>query len=97
MEALENFGVQGVHYRPECRAGLWVGDKKLVSIGIAVRRWVTFHGFALNVDCDLEPFKNAKPCGMAGDQVTSLKELDYHIDKEILREAVKQSLLRAFF
>ncbi|OGQ04240.1 MAG: lipoyl(octanoyl) transferase [Deltaproteobacteria bacterium RIFCSPLOWO2_01_44_7] len=95
-KALLAFDIES-HYREEHRAGLWVGHQKIVSIGIAVRRWVTFHGFAINVDCDLEPFKNARPCGLSGNSVTSLKELGYNVPKGHLREAVKQELLRAFF
>ena len=96
IEALQEGGIQA-RYREECRAGVWVGDKKIASIGIAVRRWVTFHGFALNVDCDLEPFKMAKPCGMSGNQMTSLKELGYNLPKETVREWVKEKLMRTFF
>lgn len=96
IEALRAGGVEA-RYREECRAGVWVGDKKIASIGIAVRRWVTFHGFALNVDLDLGPFKIAKPCGMSGDQVTSLKELGYNLPKETVREWIQSELIRAFF
>ena len=52
--------------------GVWVGDSKLGSIGIAVRRGISFHGFALNVNTDLEPFGWVNPCGLQGIGVTSL-------------------------
>lgn len=52
--------------------GVWVGDCKLGSIGIAVRRGVTFHGFSLNVNTDLTPFGWINPCGLEGVGVTSL-------------------------
>ena len=52
--------------------GVWVGDRKLASIGIQIRRWVTLHGFALNVDMDLTPFGWIEPCGLRGLAVTSL-------------------------
>lgn len=83
--------------RPEFLAGVWVGDQKLISIGIAVRHWVTFHGFALNVDCDLGPFRSVQPCGLRGDQITSLQELGFTVDREILRKKIGQKLLYTFF
>ena len=52
--------------------GVWVGERKLASIGIQIRRWVTLHGFALNVDMDLAPFGWFEPCGLHGLTVTSL-------------------------
>lgn len=54
--------------------GIWVGSRKMGSIGIAIRRGITFHGLALNVDPALEPFGWINPCGLAGIGVTSLKE-----------------------
>ena len=53
--------------------GVWVGLKKIGAIGIAVRRGVSFHGMALNVDPDLTPFSWIQPCGLQGVGVTSLK------------------------
>jgi len=52
--------------------GIWVGDNKLGSIGIAIRHGVAFHGLALNVDPDLEPFSWINPCGLTGIGMTSL-------------------------
>jgi lipoate-protein ligase B len=49
--------------RRDGQPGLWVGDAKLASIGVAVSRGITWHGFALNVDPDLEAFRNIRPCG----------------------------------
>lgn len=91
IEALQELGIEA-EYREEHRAGLWVGEKKLVSIGIAVRRWVSFHGFALNVDCDLEPFTRISPCGLSGDALTNLRELGCTAAKEEVREKVIQKL-----
>jgi lipoyl(octanoyl) transferase len=44
--------------------GVWIGEQKVASIGVAVRRWVTWHGFALNVHTDLAPFSQFQPCGL---------------------------------
>jgi len=52
--------------------GVWTGGRKLASIGVAVRRWVTYHGFALNVDCDLDAFSSFRPCGLDAAVMTSV-------------------------
>jgi lipoate-protein ligase B len=56
------------------RTGVWVGERKIASIGIAVRRWVSYHGFALNVCPDLAAFDVIHPCGLHGVQMTSIAE-----------------------
>ena len=54
--------------------GVWVGPRKIASIGIACRRWVTFHGLALNVSTDLGYFGRIKPCGFDSDVMTSMSD-----------------------
>ena len=58
--------------RVEGKTGVWVGDRKLASIGVGVRKWVTMHGLALNVASDLSGFQSITPCGLTGVQMTSL-------------------------
>jgi lipoyl(octanoyl) transferase len=60
----------------ERRAGLtgvWVGNRKIASIGVGVRRWISMHGFAVNVRGDLSPFDFITPCGIAGVTMTSIE------------------------
>jgi lipoyl(octanoyl) transferase len=65
------FGVRAGHVAGQ--PGVWVdGRRKIASIGIAVDHWVTFHGFALNVDLDLAPFERFRPCGFDGSVMTSI-------------------------
>jgi lipoyl(octanoyl) transferase len=60
--------------RREGLTGVWVGERKIASIGVGVRRWVTMHGLALNVEqCSLEPFQHITPCGIAGVEMTCLE------------------------
>lgn len=68
---LAEFGVAGV--RREGLTGVWVGGRKIASIGVGVRRWITMHGFALNVCGDLAAFGNITPCGIAGVEMTSIE------------------------
>ncbi len=58
--------------RREGHTGVWVGTKKIASIGVAVSSWVTYHGFALNVDPDLSYFGLIKPCGLDPNMITSM-------------------------
>jgi lipoyl(octanoyl) transferase len=53
--------------------GVWVEDRKLASIGVGVRRWISMHGFGLNVCGSLEGFTHITPCGLAGVRMTSLE------------------------
>lgn len=55
--------------------GVWVGNEKITAIGIAVKRWVTMHGFAFNVNTNLDHFKWINPCGITDKGVTSLQKL----------------------
>ncbi|MEK7467717.1 MAG: lipoyl(octanoyl) transferase LipB [Planctomycetota bacterium] len=70
---LATLGLQGG--RKEKLTGVWVGERKIASIGVAVRRWVAYHGFAFNVAPDLAAFHRFRPCGLDPDVMTSLAEL----------------------
>lgn len=61
--------------RREKLTGVWVGPRKIASIGVGIRRWVTYHGLALNVTTDLSYFDAIVPCGIEGCQMTSLAQL----------------------
>jgi lipoate-protein ligase B len=77
--------------------GVWVGNSKLGSIGIAVRRGVTFHGFAFNVNISLEPFSWINPCGLKGIGVTSLeRELEHRLSLTEVREVTKRNIESVF-
>ena len=79
---------------PTARAGLtgvWVEQRKIASIGVGVRHWITMHGFALNVSGDLSPFDAITPCGIANVTMTSIeKETDIvHAVEEVASRAAQ--------
>jgi lipoyl(octanoyl) transferase len=74
-------------------AGVWVGRDKLCAFGVAVRRGVSFHGFALNVDPDLADFDVIVPCGIADRGVTSLAAL---LGRPLDRDEVQDRTIDAF-
>jgi lipoyl(octanoyl) transferase len=84
IHLVESFGV-GASYC-DGKTGVWVGDRKIASIGIGVRRWITMHGFALNVASDLTGFLSITPCGLTGVQMTSLS---LELGREIALEEVR--------
>lgn len=73
IRVLDDFGIRG--QRVPGFTGVWVGDEKVAAIGVAFRRWISYHGFALNVDPDLTFFHGIVPCGIADRGVTSLARL----------------------
>ena len=72
IRTLARFGLNG---NRNSHAGVWVGEKQIAAIGIAIKRWVTMHGIALNVAPQQDFFSLINPCGMAGIPVTSISDL----------------------
>ena len=92
---LKNFGLETKTIVGQ--TGVWIdtnsGPKKLVSIGIGVRKWVSYHGLAINIDPDLEYFRSISACGELGQSVTSVKELGINISSS---EETRKLLIKAF-
>ncbi len=73
--------------------GVWIGSAKIASIGMAVRKWVTFHGISLNVNTDLTPFQWIIPCGHPNERITSMARL---LGRFLDMQAVKTDFIQAF-
>ncbi|MDF1791303.1 MAG: lipoyl(octanoyl) transferase LipB [Thalassobaculaceae bacterium] len=103
IRALDRLGVEGE--RRQGRVGIWVRrtdrgeplrEDKVAAIGVRVRRWVTFHGIALNVEPDLSHFDGIVPCGIAGHGVTSLVDLGVLVGMTEVDEALKGAFDEVF-
>jgi len=91
LDFLADFGIQGLTY--ENKTGAWIKEKKIASIGIAVRNWITFHGLSINIkENDLDNFKLIRPCGMDIEMASLESALEENIDAE----GVKQNLINKF-
>jgi lipoate-protein ligase B len=75
IAALAHYGIAAE--RRDKLTGVWVGQRKIASIGIGIRRWVTYHGLALNVNPDLSYFHAIVPCGINGCEMTSVARLGF--------------------
>ena len=72
IDLLAEYGIGAS--RRESLTGVWIGDRKIASIGVGVRYWITMHGFALNVCGDLSPFNHIVPCGINNIAMTSMEK-----------------------
>jgi lipoate-protein ligase B len=91
IRTLKDFALEAARRPPY--TGVWIADRKIAAIGVAVRRSITLHGLALNVNTDLSYFKRIIPCGLAWADVTSMAK---ELGKEQSLNSVKNSFLRHF-
>jgi lipoate-protein ligase B len=91
IDALRELGLDAD--RRDGLTGIWIGARKIASIGVGIRRWVTYHGFALNVSTDLSFFESIVPCGIEGCRMTSISEL---CDEQISTNEFSASMQRSF-
>lgn len=93
IDALAGFGIAG--QRVAGATGVWAGEAKIAAIGVHISRWVTSHGFALNVETDLEYFRYIIPCGLTK-PVTSMHALGSHASMEEVTDALIREFPRQF-
>ena len=81
LRILKDFGIEG--RRDPLNRGVWVDGEKIASVGVAIKRWVSFHGFSLNYETDLKYFELINPCGLEEKKMTSMGKI---LGREISRE-----------
>jgi len=98
---IAEYGLKGERSKGE--TGVWIDaevigkERKICAMGIRCSRWITMHGFALNVNTDLSYFNNIIPCGIQNKQVTSIeKELGYKVNFEEVKEKLKKNFEKVF-
>jgi lipoyl(octanoyl) transferase len=98
IETLGQFNIKGE--RREGRVGIWVQrgtrEDKIAALGVRIKRWVTLHGVALNVEPDLTHFSGIVPCGVTAHGVTSLADLGIAVSMADVDVALKQSFKKIF-
>jgi lipoyl(octanoyl) transferase len=99
ISTLAAFGIKGE--RRQDRIGIWVdradrGEEKIAAIGVRIRRWVTFHGVALNVSPELEHYSGIVPCGIHGYGVTSLADLGLAVSMAEVDEVLRREFEALF-
>ncbi len=92
IDLLANYAVES-SARPDA-PGVYVNDAKIAALGLRVRKGCSFHGLALNVDMNLEPFSRINPCGYEGLEVTQLKNFLTDVDIKNVTEELQQALLK---
>jgi lipoate-protein ligase B len=92
---LKDFGIEG--RRDPLNRGVWVNGEKIGSVGVTIKRWVSFHGFSLNYGTDLKYFELINPCGLEGKKMTSMaKILGTEISRERLLERIGSHFKQIF-
>lgn len=91
IETLRNFYIQATQVKG--LRGVWVEGYKIASIGVRISKWVTHHGFALNVHTNLSHFELIRPCGLVGAKMTSMEKI---LGKKVKMEEVKKVYAEVF-
>ena len=96
IKTLEKYAIHAT--TKEDLTGVWVNDEKICAMGVRLSKWVTMHGFALNVNVDLDYFNNIVPCGLTDNIVTSMnKELNMtEMDIKKIKAALKSCFSKTF-
>ena len=94
IKTLESFNI-------ECSTkkgftGVWIGERKIASIGIGCKRWVTIHGFSINVNCKLENFNKIVPCGIEGCVMANMSDFNKNLNIKEVKKIVKKNIQEEF-
>jgi len=94
ISTLDKFNLKGK--RSPDQTGVWVQDKKIASIGIGVKKWVSFHGIAINVNTDLDLFSVIKPCGLDVTMTSMKEQCQNEISLSKVKEVVVENIFKIF-
>ena len=83
LRTLKDFGMEGK--KDSLNRGVWVNGEKIASLGVTIKRWVSFHGLAVNYETDLSYFDLIHPCGLVGKKMTSMEKI---LGKKVPRESL---------
>ncbi len=88
MHTLADFGIDAA--RDPRGIGVWVEDKKIAAVGVRCRKWITFHGIALNINPNLRHFSGIVPCGMSDAPVTSMRALGSNASRDEVEQSIRK-------
>ena len=92
IDLLDEFGFEAIARQDA--PGVYVDARKIASVGLRIRRGASYHGMALNIDVDLEPFSRINPCGFSDLEVTDLQTLGVEQDRQEIQDKVEKHLRR---
>jgi lipoate-protein ligase B len=87
LRTLRDFGMEGK--KDSLNRGVWVNGEKIASLGVAIKRWVSFHGLALNYETELNYFDLIHPCGLVGKKMTSIEKI---LGEKVPRESLMERI-----
>ena len=94
INVLHKFNVVG--FTKKGFTGVWCGNNKIASVGIGCKRWITIHGFSINVNCDLENFTRIIPCGIKECKMTNMSDFNSDIQIREVKKFVKKFIQEEF-
>ncbi len=94
IDTLKSFSISATRRRNF--TGVWVGDEKIAAMGVRISRWVTMHGFSININPDLKFYDGIIPCGIFEFGVTSMKELGVHSSMNTVKSNLIKNLFKYF-
>jgi len=95
IDFLEEFEI--IAKRKESYTGVWVNNKKIASIGIGVKRWISFHGIAINLNTDLKFFSMIKPCGLEVEMTSMEREIGKKINFALAKKIILEKFIKVFY
>jgi lipoate-protein ligase B len=94
VDLLSNFGI--VAHRIFGKTGVWAGENKIASVGIGVKKWISYHGLALNINTDLTSFFVMRPCGMEVEMTSLARLKGQTIDMAFVKSKMTECFMRSF-